>query len=177
MGGGILSFRKSDWLEAGKIALETLENLGGVFLISNDNQSLRPNVMTIGWLELGIVWRRPIITVLVRPSRHTFSLLEENPFFVVGVPPSSWKKEIDFCGSTSGREVDKFSQCGFNPVNINDFPVPVIEGCEVAFGCEIIQKTRVEAGNFIASILDEFYPQGDYHSIYFGEIKESWSRG
>ena len=28
MGGGILSFRKSDWLEAGKIALETLENLG-----------------------------------------------------------------------------------------------------------------------------------------------------
>ena len=67
-----MSFRKSDWLEAGKIALETLENLGGVFLISNDKESLRPNVMTIGWLELGIVWRRPIITVLVRPSRHTF---------------------------------------------------------------------------------------------------------
>jgi len=72
--------------------------------------------------------------------------------------------------------VDKFSRCGFNPLNIGDFPVPVIEGCEVAFGCEIVQKTRVEAENFVAPIVDEFYPQGDYHSIYFGEIKESWSK-
>jgi len=115
-------------------------------------------------------------------ARLTAFELEQEGISHAIIPDSAsgyyfWKKEIDFCGSTSGREVDKFSQCGFNPININDFPVPVIEGCEVAFGCEIIQKTRVEAGNFIASILDEFYPQDDYHSIYFGEIKESWSRG
>ncbi len=84
-----MSFRKVNWLEAGKIALQTLENLGGVFLISQNKEDLRPNVMTIGWLEIGIVWGRPIITVLVRPSRYTFSLLEKNPFFVVSVPPSS----------------------------------------------------------------------------------------
>ena len=72
--------------------------------------------------------------------------------------------------------MDKFSRRRFNPLNIGDFPVPVIEGCEVAFGCEIVQKTRVEAENFVAPIVDEFYPQGDYHSIYFGEIKESWSK-
>ena len=94
---------------------------------------------------------------------------------MVGVPPLPGKRKLTSVVAPQ-EEVDKFSQCGFNPVNINDFPVPVIEGCEVAFGCEI-QKTRVEAGNFIASILDEFYPQDDYHSIYFGEIKESWSRG
>ncbi|HXL01570.1 MAG TPA: flavin reductase [Candidatus Atribacteria bacterium] len=173
-----MSFQKEvNWLEAGKIALETLENLGGVFLVSQNKENLRPNVMTIGWLELGIVWGRPVITVLVRPSRYTFSLLEKNPFFVMSVPPLSWKKEIDFCGSTSGREVDKFSRWGFNPVNIGNFPVPAIGECEVALGCEIIQKTRVEAGSFSASILNRFYPQDDYHFIYFGEIKESWSKG
>lgn len=171
-----MSFRKINWLEAGKIALETLENLGGVLLVSQNKENLRPNVMTIGWLELGIVWGRPVITVLVRPSRYTFSLLEKNPFFVVSVPPLSWRKEINFCGSTSGKEVDKFSQCGFNPVNTGNFPVPVIEGCEIAFGCEVIQKTRVEAGNFSSFVLDRFYPQDDYHSIYFGEIQESWSK-
>lgn len=32
----------------------------------------KPNTMTIGWMTAGIIWGKPIVTVLIRPSRHSF---------------------------------------------------------------------------------------------------------
>jgi flavin reductase (DIM6/NTAB) family NADH-FMN oxidoreductase RutF len=42
-----------------------------------------PNVMAIGWGTTGIIWRRPIFVVLVRPSRYTYKLIEETGEFTV----------------------------------------------------------------------------------------------
>ena len=47
---------------------------GGSLLVSLDDKG-KPNVMTIGWATLGIVWGRPICTVLVRPSRYTYGCM------------------------------------------------------------------------------------------------------
>ena len=35
----------------------------------------KPSAMTIGWGTIGVIWSKPIFTVLVRPSRYTFKLL------------------------------------------------------------------------------------------------------
>jgi len=47
----------------------------------------KPNVMTIGWMTGGVIWSKPILIVLVRPSRYTFSLLEQIGEFTVNVLP------------------------------------------------------------------------------------------
>ena len=44
------------------------------------------NVMTIGWGQIGIIWRKPVMTVLVRKSRYTKTLLDGSKEFTVSVP-------------------------------------------------------------------------------------------
>ena len=53
----------------------------GAFL--NVSHGGRDNTMTIGWGSLGVVWGKPVFSVLVRPSRYTFDLLEASGEFSV----------------------------------------------------------------------------------------------
>jgi flavin reductase (DIM6/NTAB) family NADH-FMN oxidoreductase RutF len=53
---------------------ETMAALGrnGIILLGGDP----PNPMTIGWGSIGEIWHMPVFTVLVRPTRYTFGLME-----------------------------------------------------------------------------------------------------
>jgi flavin reductase (DIM6/NTAB) family NADH-FMN oxidoreductase RutF len=60
--------------------------------------------MTIGWGLVGRLWREPVFMVAVRPSRHTFKLIEETDVFTVNVPSDGMDATIDYCGTVSGRD-------------------------------------------------------------------------
>ena len=81
---------QNSWKKALIASYDAIVALDGVFL-TTQGKDRKPNIMTIGWLQGGIIWGRPILTVLVRPSRYTFTLLEENPSFTVGVPTEKMK--------------------------------------------------------------------------------------
>ena len=66
------------------------------------------NPMTIGWAQFGVVWGKPVMSVLVRKSRFTYGLMEQSSVFTVSVPHTKeLAKELAFCGSRSGRDVNK----------------------------------------------------------------------
>jgi len=44
----------------------------GAFLTALAGDNL--NVMTIGWASLGFIWGKSIMTIAVRPTRHTFGI-------------------------------------------------------------------------------------------------------
>ena len=70
------------------------------------------NTMTIGWAQLGTVWGVPICTVYVRPERYTYDFMEAQDYFTVSVLPAEHKKTtMAYCGTKSGRDVDKFKDC------------------------------------------------------------------
>jgi flavin reductase (DIM6/NTAB) family NADH-FMN oxidoreductase RutF len=56
----------------------------GAFLTVRSDKGL--NTMTIGWATLGVVWSKRIMMVAVRPSRHTFGIIEAAKDFTVTVP-------------------------------------------------------------------------------------------
>ena len=64
--------------EAFEDVVEGLAN-GGILLTTGE----QGNPMTIGWGMLGRIWSKPVFTVLVRPSRYSFGLLEALPEFAV----------------------------------------------------------------------------------------------
>ena len=64
---------------------------GRVLLVSCGKEGV-PNVMAIGWGTMGIIWRRPIFMVLVRPSRYTYKLIEETGEFTVNIVPPKLKR-------------------------------------------------------------------------------------
>lgn len=68
--------------------------------------------MTIGWGNVGIVWGKPIFMVAVRYSRYTYDLIEKAKDFTVSIPlKNNLKKELTYCGTYSGKDVDKFKEC------------------------------------------------------------------
>ena len=146
----------------------------GLLLVSLDEDG-RPNAMTIGWATLGIIWRRPICAVLVRPSRYTYGCMEATGDFTVNVPTEELANEVALCGSKSGRDLDKFAECGFTATESSHVKSPGIAECVITYECSVVQKNDVVPEHFIPDIDDSFYASGDYHRVYFGEIKAAWA--
>jgi flavin reductase (DIM6/NTAB) family NADH-FMN oxidoreductase RutF len=141
----------------------------GILLCTVDREG-RPNAMTIGWITGGVIWSRPILTVLVRPSRHTYSRLEEVPEFTVNVLPRSLAPACELCGTKSGRDLDKFAAAKLTPVPSLKVRPPSLAEALVVWECRVVHRNDVVPANLSTMIKATAYPQGDFHRIYDGEI-------
>lgn len=140
-----------------------------VLLVSQGKQG-PPNVMTIGWGQIGIIWRKPIFTVLVRPSRYTYKLLEESGHFTVNIVPPSLKEVVQYCGTASGRDHDKFKEKGLAALPSSKVKSPIIKEGILHFECQVVNKNDLIPSELAPSIIPGLYPKGDFHRVYFGEI-------
>ena len=141
----------------------------GILLCTVDAEG-RPNVMTIGWITGGVIWSRPILTVLVRPSRHTFSRIEQVAEFTVNVLPHRLAPACEICGTQSGRDLDKFAKAGLTPVPSVKVRAPSLAEALVVWECKVVHRNDVIPSNLATVIKATAYPQGDFHRIYDGEI-------
>lgn len=172
----MVNFEKVSWEEIVTKALHALSDVGGLLLGTREQGTGRANIMTIGWVLLGIVWGKPIATVLVRPSRFTYTLLERHPFFTINVPSPHLSQVVADCGKYSGRNVDKFAHCALTPVYLEGFPAPSIQECVASLQCTVVAKTFVVPEKLTTSIQETYYGNNDYHTVYFGEIQAAWKR-
>ncbi|HVM62556.1 MAG TPA: flavin reductase family protein [Verrucomicrobiae bacterium] len=135
----------------------------------------KPNVMTIGWLTGGAIWSKPILVVLVRPSRFTYERLNEVHEFTVNVLPSSFAEAIQHCGTASGRDGDKFSYTSLKPVPAQTVRAPIIEQGVVHYECRVVHTNEVIPANLTSDIKASAYHDGDYHRVYFGEVLAAYA--
>ena len=148
--------------------IETIIQFGknGLLLVSGE----KANPMTIGWGTIGIIWGKPVFTVLVRPSRYTFGLIEECNEFTVNVPSDELKKQVAICGTKSGRDLDKIKKCNFTITKGKNVSVHYINECYIHYECKVIHKNNVINAELNKNIVKKYYSTGDYHTIYYGEI-------
>ena len=135
------------------------------------------NTMTIGWGTLGIEWGKPIFTAIVRESRYTKELLDQNPEFTVNIP---WEKPVPsilgFCGSRSGRDTDKIKALNLTLQAPQVVSVPAIEELPLTLECKVLYRRKQDLSAIPGEIQEKFYPQTagaagqDPHTVYFGEI-------
>ena len=133
------------------------------------------NTMTIGWGSIGYIWSKPMFSVLVRESRHTYQLIENSDEFTVSIPlTDKLKSALAFCGSKSGADYDKFKECDLTARPGQEVDVPIIGECELHYECKIVFQQEMEKDNLIAEYQTNNYPGNDYHTIYYGEILTSY---
>lgn len=156
--------------------VETMRQLGedGLLLVAT-KPSGESNVMTIGWGTIGLIWGRPIFTVLVRPSRYTYEFIEESGEFSVNVPTPDMRDFVFFCGTRSGRDHDKFGEFGVRVTPAQAISAVTIEACPLVYECRVVQKNDVVPDAFDPAIVSRFYPRGDFHRAFYGEILGTWS--
>jgi len=164
-------------IEYGQNMEQTLAAMAaGGLLLTTVGADGAPNAMTIGWGHAGIVWSRPVFLVYVRPSRFTFSRLAEVPEFVVNVPPEDLADACATCGSVSGRDADKFAECGLTAVPARSVRPPLIEQCVRFYECRVIHTMDVRDGELTPDVRRACYARGDLHRVYYGEILRAVER-
>jgi flavin reductase (DIM6/NTAB) family NADH-FMN oxidoreductase RutF len=144
----------------------------GLLLVSTGTDG-KPNVMTIGWGMIGSIWARPVFLVMVRPSRHTYSRMEQVSDFTVNVLPRELAAAASLCGSASGREHDKFKEAQLTPMPSREVRSPIIKECVVHYECRTVHRVDMVPDALVQSIHEQFYKHGDFHRIYLGEIVAS----
>jgi flavin reductase (DIM6/NTAB) family NADH-FMN oxidoreductase RutF len=132
--------------------------------------SEHPNPMTVSWGGLGTLWDRPVATVYVRPTRFTFSRLDAEPFFTLNFLPERYRAALDLCGSTSGRDTDKWGATNLSRVPGMNVPVPRVAEAELALECRVLATLDIDPQRFIEPAIQDLYPRKDYHRVFLGEV-------
>ena len=115
----------------------------------------RVNSMTISWGMVGIEWAKPVFVTFIRESRFTRSLIEKNGEFTVNIPvDDSAKKILTFCGSKSGRDVDKWSEMHLTRGNAQTLIyAPIIEESPVNIECQVVKVEELGSHHmFLAKV-------------------------
>ncbi len=144
-------------------------------LLATTGADGKPNVMTIGWGTIGSIWSRPIFIVLVRPSRYTYSRLEQVSDFTVNVAPRELAAAVNHCGTVSGREHDKLQEMHLTPVPSREVRAPIIKECIAHYECRTVHRNDLAPEAIAEAVREEFYASGDFHRVYFGEIVTAYA--
>jgi len=112
----------------------------------------------------------PFFSVLVRPSRYTYKLIEETGEFTINIVPPQLKEVVQYCGTVSGRDHKKFKEKQLTAIPSLKVKVPIIKECTLHFECQIVHKNDLIPSEIAKPILTKFYKKDDFHRIYFGEI-------
>ncbi len=143
------------------------------------------NTMTIGWGTLGIEWGKPIFIAYIRESRFTKELIEKSGEFTVNIPYGDFDSKIlGFCGSRSGRDVDKFEALGLIPEEPASIQTPGIRQLPLTLECKVLYTQLQDLSKIPQGILDRYYPQNvpgsatgsnrDVHYAYYAEIVNAY---
>lgn len=96
----------------------------------------KTNVITIGWCGV-ISTRPPRVYVSVRPERYSYGIIKESREFVINLTPASLFRAADYCGTLTGRKVDKLREIGFGLIPSEKVAPPAIAECPLSLECRV----------------------------------------
>lgn len=113
----------------------------------------KPNILTIAWT--GTVCTDPAMTYIsIRKERYSYDLIKTSGYFTINLTTKALVKATDFCGVKSGRDFDKFKECGLTPVKGFHSSVPMIEESPVNIECQVTQVLELGTHDmFLAKVL------------------------
>ena len=123
-----------------------------VVLLSCRDTDGQNNIISLAYVGI-MCARPPVVTVGIRPATHSHGIICRTREFVINLPGEEQVEAIQLCGTKSGREVDKFSACGFTAVKGSQINAPLIKECTVNFECVV--RHIIGAGS---------------HDVFMGEV-------
>lgn len=142
-------------------------------LVTAGNELSGCNTMTASWGHLGCLWGHndPTVVIYLRPSRYTKNFVDEEPYFTLCVMDKSFKKQMAYLGSVSGRDEDKIAKAGLTPVYADNSVY--FQEAKLVLVCKKLYASELqESGFFYQDTIDESYPQRDFHTMYVGKIEK-----
>ena len=110
------------------------------------------NIITLAWVGT-VCSKPPIISISIRPSRYSHGIISSSKEFVINIPDEKLIGACKFCGTKSGRNIDKFRELGLTKEKGLIVSSPVIKECQINIECKV----------------KEIIPLGT-HDMFLGEV-------
>ncbi len=142
---------------------------GGSFLITAQKGN-KVNSMTAAWGGVGYLWNKRVIFIFVRESRYTKEFLDASDEFSLSyLNHKEFRGALKYMGAVSGRDEDKIAGARLT-INYDDGIPFIDEAGSVLTARVLCRQECMEEGFVDRALLDEFYKDGDYHTMYVGEL-------
>ena len=130
------------------------------------------NTMTASWGGLGVLWNKNVAYIFVRPQRYTRELIDRSDHFSLNIlDHEHYKKELEYFGSTSGRDEDKIAKSKLTLAYSEE--VPYFQEADRVLICRKLSKQQITKDSFLeAGLAAKNYPTDDFHYVYVGEIED-----
>jgi len=148
--------------------------IGKEWMLVSSGTEDKFNMMTASWGHIGALWGhhldgRATTEIFIRPSRYTDLFLDRNECYSLCFFDDEYHTDLAYLGSHSGRNDNKLDKTKFHVKFIDG--VPCYEEAKLIIICKKIYKGKIEENGFIdQNIIPEYYPYGDFHNVYVGEI-------
>lgn len=128
------------------------------------------NMMTASWGGIGYLWNMPVVFTFVRPQRYTYQFTENEEYFTLTFFAEKDRKILNFCGSNSGRDVNKIKETGLIPL-VTDLGNVYFEQARIVIECQKVYSDFIDPQGFTTEELpNSVYPKKDFHKMYIGKI-------
>lgn len=145
--------------------------IGKDWLLITAEKDGKVNTMTASWGGAGIMWNKKVAYIFVRPQRYTKEFIDASDKLSLSVLPYSFRKDLSYLGTVSGRDEDKISKTNLTLKNYDG--VPGFEEARLTLVCKKLFAQQLTEDSFIEKgIIDQWYPQKDYHIMYVVEIQK-----
>jgi flavin reductase (DIM6/NTAB) family NADH-FMN oxidoreductase RutF len=136
------------------VGAKTLATPAPVWMVGTYDAAGKPNIMTIAWG--GICNSQPAsVTVSLRKATYSYEAIVARKAFTVSIPSERHAAEVDYVGTVSGRDVDKFAATGFTPVRSGIVDAPYVAEAPIVIECRLVQQVDLGLHTlFVGGILD-----------------------
>jgi flavin reductase (DIM6/NTAB) family NADH-FMN oxidoreductase RutF len=127
------------------------------FLVTCGEMGRHSNIVAVSFC-VPVSKEPPMLACAITKTAYSSDLIGVHSEFVVNVPPATLRREIYFCGTHSGRSVDKFKEAGLTPEPARSVKAPIIGECLAFMECKEVKR----------------FPAGD-KNIFVGQVVEAYA--
>lgn len=144
-------------------------------LVTAGNEERGYNTMTASWGHLGSIWGHhggsATAVVYVRPQRYTKQFVDRESTFTLCFFDEAYHKALGYLGSHSGRDGDKVAHVGMTPVFEDD--TTYFAEAKLVLVCRKLYQAPIKEEFFLdKSVVEDCYPNRDFHDLYIASIEK-----
>lgn len=114
----------------------------------------KANIVTIAWVSL-LTSNPPTLGISIGQKGFSGEEIKKNKEFTVNIASTDIMVESDFCGITSGKNVDKFQKTGLTKLPSKIIKAPIIKECPLNLECKLVDSGIIGSTNhFIGEIVE-----------------------
>lgn len=158
-----------------ELQINPFTKIGKEWTLITAGNMQKHNTMTASWGGFGVLWKKNVATIYIRPQRYTKEFVDGNEKFTLTFFSEEYREALTYLGRVSGKDRDKIKECGLTPVELEG--TIAFEEAQILFVCRKLYADTLKPECFLDGETErKIYPEKDYHTMYVAEIEKVFIR-